>query len=74
MGVPLSNFEVDVLLLFVGASYIQQTEMGVLSVPVKHGHARLPVEWPHSSIHQFIERGWMAADWSAADTILLGHE
>ena len=33
MGVPLSNFEVDVLLLFVGASYIQQTEMGVLSVP-----------------------------------------
>ena len=57
MGVPLSNFEVDVLLLFV-----------------KHGHARLSVEWPHSSMHQFIERGWMAADWSAADTILLGHE
>ncbi len=25
--------------------------------PVKHGHARLPVEWPHSSIHRFIERG-----------------
>ena len=42
--------------------------------PVKHGHARLPVEWPHSSMHQFIERGWMAADWCAADTILLGHE
>ena len=39
--------------------------------PVKHGHARLPVEWPHSSIHQFIERGWMAADWCAVDTILL---
>ena len=43
MGVPLSNFEVDVLLLFVGASYIQQTEMGVLSVPGTVGLSKLPL-------------------------------
>ena len=31
--------------------------------PVKHGHTRLPIEWPYSSIHRFIARGWLSAEW-----------
>ncbi len=31
--------------------------------PVKHGYVRLPSEWPYSSIHRFIERGWLSAEW-----------
>jgi putative transposase len=31
--------------------------------PVKHGHAARPVEWPFSSIHEFIRRGVLDSDW-----------
>jgi putative transposase len=31
--------------------------------PVKHGHVSRPVDWPHSSIHQFIEREIIDAQW-----------
>jgi len=31
--------------------------------PVKHGHVSRVVDWPHSSFHRFVERGWVAADW-----------
>jgi len=31
--------------------------------PVKHGYVTRPVDWPHSSIHRFIARGIMSADW-----------
>ena len=34
--------------------------------PVKHGHASRPVDWPHSSIHNYIERGVLNADWAIA--------
>ena len=34
--------------------------------PVKHGHASRPVDWPHSSIHKYIERGVMNSDWAVA--------
>lgn len=37
--------------------------------PVKHGHAARPVDWPHSSIHNYIERGVMNADWAIAPEI-----
>ncbi|WP_018233411.1 REP-associated tyrosine transposase [Thioalkalivibrio thiocyanodenitrificans] len=31
--------------------------------PVKHGLVAKPAEWPYSSIHRFIERGILPADW-----------
>jgi putative transposase len=31
--------------------------------PVKHGHAQTPVDWPYSSIHQYIKRGELAKNW-----------
>jgi len=34
--------------------------------PVKHGWADSPVAWHHSSIHQYIARGELAADWGVA--------
>ena len=34
--------------------------------PVKHEYVIRAVDWPHSSIHQYIERGWLAADWAVA--------
>ncbi|MEM9416141.1 MAG: transposase [Planctomycetota bacterium] len=31
--------------------------------PVKHGHVKSPTDWPYSSIHRFLERGWSQPDW-----------
>ncbi|MGJ4949227.1 REP-associated tyrosine transposase [Bradyrhizobium sp. HKCCYLS20291] len=31
--------------------------------PVKHGHVSRVADWPHSSFHRFVERGWLAPDW-----------
>ncbi len=33
--------------------------------PIKHGWAERAVDWPHSSIHRFIRKGWLASDWGA---------
>ena len=33
--------------------------------PVKHGYVSNPVAWPYSSIHRYIERGQLTADWGA---------
>ena len=32
--------------------------------PVKHGHVERAADWPHSSIHRYIERGWLREDWA----------
>jgi putative transposase len=32
--------------------------------PVKHGLVSSAADWPHSSFHQFVARGWASADWS----------
>jgi putative transposase len=32
--------------------------------PVKHGHARAAVEWPHSSFHRFVKLGIYPANWA----------
>ena len=37
--------------------------------PVKHGHANRPVDWPHSSIHQFIQRGIVDAHWGTSGAV-----
>ena len=31
--------------------------------PVKHGYVTKPTDWPYSSIHRFIEKGWRPSDW-----------
>lgn len=31
--------------------------------PVKHGHTQNPVDWPYSSIHQYIKRGELPNNW-----------
>jgi putative transposase len=31
--------------------------------PVKHGHVTRAADWPHSSFHRYVERGWLVADW-----------
>ncbi|HEX5055583.1 MAG TPA: transposase, partial [Gammaproteobacteria bacterium] len=33
--------------------------------PVKHGHAQNPVDWLHSSIHRYIAKGTLQADWGS---------
>jgi putative transposase len=31
--------------------------------PVKHGHVKRVVDWPHSSFHRYVTRGELTADW-----------
>ena len=31
--------------------------------PVKHGHVTRVADWPHSSFHRYVERGFLVADW-----------
>jgi putative transposase len=31
--------------------------------PVRHGLVQRAVDWPHSSFHRYVERGWLPADW-----------
>src|SRR5690348_3070912 len=31
--------------------------------PVKHGYVARVADWPHSSFHRFVERGWLDVDW-----------
>ena len=35
--------------------------------PVRHGYVRRAVDWPHSSLHRFIRRGWCEPDWAAPE-------
>ena len=32
--------------------------------PVKHGHVARATDWPHSTIHRYVERGLLVADWA----------
>jgi putative transposase len=36
--------------------------------PVKHGLVERPVDWPHSTLHAYIKRGIVSADWGE-DTV-----
>ncbi|HEX5127253.1 MAG TPA: transposase [Rhodocyclaceae bacterium] len=33
--------------------------------PVKHGYVSSPADWPHSSIHRYVEQGLLSRDWGA---------
>lgn len=37
--------------------------------PVKHGLARRAVDWPHSSIHRYIDAGRLSSDWACDPAI-----
>ncbi len=32
--------------------------------PVKHGYVKRANDWPYSTIHQYVEKGVLAADWA----------
>lgn len=32
--------------------------------PVKHGYVARAADWPYSSIHQHVRRGWVPSDWA----------
>jgi putative transposase len=34
--------------------------------PVKHGHVARAIEWPHSTIHRYVENGLLPSDWACA--------
>jgi putative transposase len=34
--------------------------------PVKHGYVQRASDWPHSTIHLFIERGILSVDWATS--------
>jgi putative transposase len=33
--------------------------------PVKHGHAKQVVDWPYSTFHRFVAKGWLPCDWGS---------
>jgi putative transposase len=35
--------------------------------PVKHGYVTRPVDYPHSSFHEYVERGVYDLDWGASE-------
>ena len=34
--------------------------------PLKHGLVNAVVDWPHSTFHRYVSKGWLPADWAAA--------
>lgn len=40
--------------------------------PVKHCHVARPADWPHSTIHRFIQNGTIPADWGGSDSFIPG--
>lgn len=39
--------------------------------PVKHGFVQDPFDWPWSSIHQFVRRGWLDPKWPGSSPVAL---
>ena len=33
--------------------------------PIKHGLVKALVDWPHSSFHRYVRKGWLPLDWAA---------
>jgi putative transposase len=34
--------------------------------PVKHGHVTRVADWPYSSFHRYVAKGWLPEDWGVA--------
>jgi REP-associated tyrosine transposase len=41
--------------------------------PVRHGLVPCVVDWPHSSFHQYVERGILLSDWGGDARDIGGH-
>jgi putative transposase len=37
--------------------------------PVKHGLVESPSDWPWSSLHRYVRRGWLDRDWPGGNKI-----
>ena len=35
--------------------------------PVKHGYVHCATEWPYSSFHSCVQKGWYAEDWGCSE-------
>ncbi len=35
--------------------------------PLRHGYVRQAADWPYSSFHWFMRRGWPPADWGCGE-------
>lgn len=35
--------------------------------PVKHGFAKMPIQWPYSSFKHCVEKGWYPSDWGSIE-------
>ena len=35
--------------------------------PVKHGYVSRPVDYPHSSFHEYVKRGWYDPEWGTTE-------
>ncbi len=43
--------------------------------PVKHGHVQRVIDWPFSTFHHYVERGFLPSDWGDGEVdILTGSE
>ena len=42
--------------------------------PVKHGWVERVVDWPYSSFHRYVRRGWLTPDWAAPEAVDLNAE
>jgi len=34
--------------------------------PIRHGLVERVADWPHSSFHRYVQRGWLSADWAGS--------
>jgi putative transposase len=39
--------------------------------PVKHGWVNKVADWPYSSFHRYVDKGWYGADWGSTPPALL---
>ncbi len=37
--------------------------------PVKHGYVERAVDWPFSTFHQYVRRGWLPEDWGCGGDV-----
>jgi len=35
--------------------------------PLKHGLVEAVKDWPHSTFHRYVDKGWLPLDWAASD-------